>query len=294
MGRERVVAQTVLTSRPLECDPPPPEVTDALVTGREALLREVCLLNGGVEPSNTELAEARQRLAVLATSADRVGVSFAGAPVHYAYFDSKFVLRGTLVFQTLRQLQLEHPGAVGLLLSTQRSVHIASMGGGPGTDVAGVAGFVAHTRSRCAVEVTLYDRERSWRRYLACLQRIMENQLHLSFEPCDVRFGCSAPAEVHDTDAFSHPNKQLAAKAQSTDVFLFSFVANETACAALASGWAFYHDLARLAPVGALFIFLDVRHHSAPVLDAICAAVSLKPLVLSRSAAAETRVLVKA
>ena len=76
-------------------------------------------------------------------------------------------------------------------------------------------------------------------------------------------------------------------------------MANETAKAARATGWEFYRDLAVAAPDGALFVFLDVRRASSPVLDAIGAAMAealggrVRELALSRSVAAETRVLVK-
>ena len=42
------------------------------------------------------------RLAALATrSADRTGVSFAGAALHAAYFDAKFARRGGLLYRLL-------------------------------------------------------------------------------------------------------------------------------------------------------------------------------------------------
>ena len=280
------------------CDPVPVHVDDALTSGREALLQEVTRLNGGVLPTQSALAEAKQRLADLATCADSTGVSFAGAALHHAYFDTKYVLRAGLVFQLLTQIQKEHPGAA--LGDTTAPVRVASLGGGPGTDAAGVCAFMA-AHGRVRVQCTLYDLERSWRRYTPCLQRLAGDHAQVGFAPCDVRAGlgaCNAPAGSND-GLFFDANKQLASSAPDTSIFVFSFVANETAQAARATGWAFYRDLAAAAPGGALFVFLDVRRASAPVLDAVCAAMNdalggrLRQLQLSRSVAAETRVLVK-
>ena len=286
------------------CEPVPAHLEDALTSGQEALLREVVRLNGGVVPTPPALAEAKQRLSDWATNADSTGVSFAGAALHYAYFDTKYALRASLVYQLLTQVHKEHPGAVEVLFAdtTPTPVLVASLGGGPGTDAAGVCAFMAR-QSRRRVECTLYDLERSWRRYTPCLQRLVGQHATVAFAPCDVRAGLaadSAPDGALQEEGLSfNVNKQLATCAPHTALFIFSFVANETAKAARATGWEFYRDLAVAAPDGALFVFLDVRRASSPVLDAIGAAMAealpgrVRELVLSRSVAAETRVLVK-
>jgi hypothetical protein len=285
------------------CDPVPAHLDDTLTSGREALLQEVVRLNGGAVPTPPALAEAKQRLSHLATCADATGVSFAGAALHYAYFDTKYALRASLVYQLLSLVQKEHPEAMAALITTKTPLRVASLGGGPGTDAAGVCAFMARHRQR--VECTLFDLERSWRRYCACLQRLVGQNATVAFAPCDVRAGlapCSAlDGSSQEADGLVfNANKQLATSAPETALFIFSFVANETARAARATGWDFYRDLAVAAPGGALFIFLDVRRASAPVLDAICAAMAealgghrVRELALSRSVAAETRVLVK-
>ena len=289
------------------CEPVPAHLEDALTSGQEALLREVVRLNGGVVPTPPALAEAKQRLSDLATNADSTGVSFAGAALHYAYFDTKYALRASLVYQLLTQVHKEHPGAVEVLFAdtTPTPVLVASLGGGPGTDAAGVCAFMAR-QSRRRVECTLYDLERSWRRYCPCLQRLVGDHVTVAFSPCDVRAGlatCAAPdgalLQEEGLSTSFNANKQLASSAPHTALFIFSFVANETAKAARATGWEFYRDLAVAAPDGALFVFLDVRRASSPVLDAIGAAMAealggrVRELALSRSVAAETRVLVK-
>jgi hypothetical protein len=292
-----------------------------LTSGRETMLAEVVRLSGGAEGQGSLapalLTAARQRLTDLATCCDTKGISFAGDALHYAYIDSKFALRGGLAYQVLHQLREQH-GAVGTLfgLSPPRpdGVRVASIGGGPGTDVAGVcaAACVATKRgsSPCTHYCTLFDFERSWRRLLPALQALARPAVTLEFAPCDVRVGLGCRDAEHaacvDSDADAslggwqhhNPNQRLAEEAPHVDIFIFSFVANEMAAACKASGWAVYKDLAEAARPGALFLFLDVRRASCPSLDAICdammaSAADLVPVPLRRSVAAEVRVLVK-
>ena len=261
-------------------------VSSALESGREALLLEVARLNGGRAPDACSLGEARQRLAALATSADRVGVSFTGAALHHAYYSSKFLVRGGLLFAALEAALDSHASVRDSLLpsATQPFLRVASVGGGPGTDVAGLAlletrrlrygaaqrALARRSENSCdehspAVACTLYDLERSWRRYLPALSSLMP-QVALSFHPCDVRCALShAEAEC---------NKHLASCVSSTRLFIFSFVAHETAVAAAATRHVFYRHLSCAAPDGALFLFLDVRGHATDVLNAIHAAMA--------------------
>ena len=266
----------------------PESVSSALESGREALLLEVARLNGGRAPDACSLGEARQRLAALATSADRVGVSFTGAALHHAYYSSKFHLRGGLLFAALEAALDFHACVQDTLLpnATQTSLRVASIGGGPGTDVAGLAlleqrrlrygaaqrALARRSEDTCeehspAVACTLYDLERSWRRYLPALSGLMP-QVSLSFHPCDVRCALS------NAEAAECVNKHLAACVSSTRLFIFSFVAHETAVAAAATCHVFYRQLSCAAPDGALFLFLDVRGHAADVLNEIHAAMA--------------------
>ena len=85
------------------------------------------------------------------------------------------------------------------------------------------------TKARAArggIDVTLYDFERSWRRYLPVLQSIMGPAFQLFFEPCDARRGLSDDL-----------NRRLREQAESIDLFVFSYVANETAAGASACNW---------------------------------------------------------
>jgi hypothetical protein len=247
------------------------------------------------EALRTALLSRAARLAALATrSADTTGVSFAGAALHAAYYDAKFVRRGALLYRTL-QACLEPrscSGATALAEQltaasagpSRRRLRVASLGGGPGTDVAGLFWAERHLfrfgpAAKAAragpggIDCTLYDLERSWRRYTPALQRLMAPRLAIDFQPCDVR--APLPSEsTSDAELGDGCNKALAAAAGGTHLFVLSYVAHETADAAAASAFAFYRSLAVAAPPGAVFLFLDVRVHSAHILDAIHAAMA--------------------
>ena len=225
-----------------------------------------------------------------------MGVSFAGAALHAAYYDAKFVRRGALLYRAvlacldgrscpgapLLAAQLTPAGVPG-----RTRLRVASLGGGPGTDVAGLFWAERHAlrfapAARAAragpggLDVTLYDLERSWRKYTPALQRLMAPRLVIDFQPCDVRAPLPPPTE-RDADSAAHGdgcNKALAAAAAGTHLFVLSYVAHETADAAAASDYCFYRSLALAASDGAVFIFLDVRAHSARVFDAIHAAMA--------------------
>ena len=244
----------------------------------------------------TALPPRAARLAALATRcADTTGVSFAGAALHAAYYDAKFVRRGALLYRALQACLDARSCAGATLLAEQltasgagparRRLRVASLGGGPGTDVAGLFWAERHLfrfgpaakAARAApggVDCTLYDLERSWRRYTPALQRLMAPRLAIDFQPCDVRAPLPALLICDEAELGDGCNKALAAAAGGTHLFVLSYVAHETADAAAASSYAFYRSLALAAPAGAVFLFLDVRAHSAQVFDAIHAAMA--------------------
>ena len=80
--------------------------------------------------------EAKQRSSQLSTSADRVGVSFAGAAFQAQYFESKFQRRGMLLKSVLVDL-LDTKGNAWWAISSaargglkETTVNVASFGGG--------------------------------------------------------------------------------------------------------------------------------------------------------------------
>lgn len=294
MGRR--VAEAVAAPPPLLLRPLPPAVDEWLAGVREALLAEVVAQNGA--QSEQKLAEARARLHALSTSADTVGVSFAGAALHHAYVDSKAALRAALTYRLLDAASRQHAAVARLLQQPQLCV--ASLGGGPACELAGLACLLRRARrsARAAgsavlpepAQATTFDLERSWRRYLPRLQALLSPTLRLSFELCDVRLGAPAAAqgaEEAGQDAWPEgaaadpaaANRRLFELAPSVQLWLASFVVHETAAAAGAGGFACFRALLRAAaggaarlPAGCLFVFLDVRSYSRHVMEAIHAA----------------------
>ena len=102
----------------------------------------------------------------------------------------------------------------------------------------------------------------------------MGNDIALSFEHCDATAG-----RHHDA------NKRIFLAANTYDLFIFSYVANETSDKAKktglkeselyslsltwTTGWEFYNFLAQKAKKGAVMIFADVMQHSRVVLNQI-------------------------
>lgn len=194
-------------------------------------------------------AEAKTRSKQLSTTADTCGIRFSGGAFQAEYFESKFERRGRLLFEVLREVEAaEGCGPMAYLSSvapvTPRpprlfdnvvhagQLHVASFGGGPGTDAAGVIQFLhasgltaapgarkraaAWSGGGCglgggrprappplAVSCTLFDYEKTWKRYIATLREHFSKLvlpavapaverlsaaggLELDFFPCDV------------------------------------------------------------------------------------------------------------
>ena len=91
--------------------------------------------------------EARARSAALSTKADTTGVLFRGREFQRLYLESKYVRRASLIYQLLGTvLEAPGPSAAKELFTAQltaaasgkQRLEVCSVGGGPGTDAAGV------------------------------------------------------------------------------------------------------------------------------------------------------------
>ena len=91
--------------------------------------------------------EARARSAALSTKADTTGVQFRGREFQRLYLESKYVRRASLIYQLLGTvLEAPGPSAAKELFTAQLTaagsgrhrLEVCSVGGGPGTDAAGV------------------------------------------------------------------------------------------------------------------------------------------------------------
>jgi hypothetical protein len=260
-------------------------------------------------------AEAQRRSAALSTSSDVHGVAFRGPALHRLYFDTKFARRGWLLFRFL-QAAWQEPALAPLANAVRGAVvdaataaaaasnatspasqaacsfmPVASVGGGPGTDAAGLVWFRRRVLAQDPIlanllalnnvgerlpslQCALLDYEGSWKRYLQVLDDYFGDDVHLSFAKADATCALSAPCNRYAArDAVQHAR-----------LFIFAYVCHETSAAASAGGLAFFRDLARSAPRGSAFIFLDVMSHSAAHLDNVVAAMSEAALQQGASA----------
>jgi len=170
----------------------------------------------------------------------------------------------------------------------KRSTHkvqVASFGGGPGTDAAGLVWFHKN-HPELSFECVLYDNEASWKRYTKTLNRLFGDDVQCSFEKCDV----TAPlpeesilpgfldeqqelkALEEETKDYSvyiphDVNTHVSVNAAQFDIFLFYYVVHETARAAAATNYIFYRDLSLRAKEGAILVICDVMEHSRGVIE---------------------------
>ena len=181
--------------------------------------------------SKKDKAEAKARSACLSTSSDKVGVKFSGGAFQADYYKTKFRKRGELCYDVLADIFLSQMSVLSgtgggkaagnkakvskgtnsnngtvvqefLWDRDRHTVNVASFGGGPGTDVAGLAwlqrDFVSATAS---FDVILFDFEKTWKRYTKTLEECLgevvaagrsscsgdsSRTISLSFRHCDV------------------------------------------------------------------------------------------------------------
>lgn len=137
--------------------------------------------------------EAKARLKTLAMNGDRTGIRFSGKPLHHLYFDTKFVLRGSLLYQLLAHC-IDDAGSPAAQWKKKDELKVVSLGGGPGTDASGLY-WVQKDLLKCGgVSCALLDYERTWKSYLQTLQSMFGEGFDLSFDHCDVTTSLSSDA----------------------------------------------------------------------------------------------------
>ena len=126
--------------------PVPPEVAAWLDDGCAALLERA---SSSGRRSTAQRAkdsdEARLRSHALSTTADKTGVSFRGREFQRLYFEQRYVRRATLIYQLIGSVLSSGGAARDLFVSEltaaggdKRKLEVCSVGGGPGTDAAGL------------------------------------------------------------------------------------------------------------------------------------------------------------
>ena len=143
-----------------------------------------------------------------------------------------------------------------------QAVQVCSVGGGPGTDVAGLVCAAAAFFGGQRVHCHLLDYEATWRRYVKTLGTLFAPH-EVDFARCDVTLPLAEDI-----------NQPTAALVPVADLYVFAYVCNETHLKTDRGGHAFYRDLAAAAKPGAVFIFMDVLTHSAATLQAVHAAMA--------------------
>ena len=142
-----------------------------------------------------DVKEAALRSKKLSTSSDVVGVKFTGAAFQLNYFQSKFSRRGRLLFDVIEQCMIKEEFRKNIIeiprVYNESILNVASYGGGPGCDSAGLvwAKRKLFDNEINLINCTLYDYEKSWKKYVGILQEIFNKDVNLSFSPNDVTKG---------------------------------------------------------------------------------------------------------
>ena len=148
-GKPRNAAATVAATAAVIATAVAPADASWLEDGCAALVARAA--SGRSEKSAAQRAkdsdEARARSAALSTKADTTGVQFRGREFQRLYLESKYVRRASLIYQLLGTvLEASGPSAAKELFTAQltaagsgkQRLEVCSVGGGPGTDAAGV------------------------------------------------------------------------------------------------------------------------------------------------------------
>jgi hypothetical protein len=181
------------------------------------------------------------------------------------YFGTKFHRRARLCYDILSDLRCELPEGA-------EAARVASFGGGPGADAAGLLWARRELWPEATVECTLFDAELTWKKYQNSLQLLVGGEVQLGFQPCDVTLPLSSPRN----------RKVVPAELAKLDLLLFFYICHETAppppdaaaAAAETEGLAFYKELAGHAKLGATVVLADVSRRSETDLQQVAMAMS--------------------
>jgi hypothetical protein len=209
----------------------------------------------GKPNTKAAVAEAQTRSAQLSTSSDKTGVSFAGGAFQANYFTSKFQRRGQLLYEILCDLSCTF---------SHGPVHVASFGGGPGTDVAGLVWLQKQRYPESQFKCTMYDYEKSFKKFVKTLQDAFSEvgQVEIEFQPCDV------------TKALHHDSNRKVMSAESIDLALLFYVCHETSLATRKGKHQFYKDLSTTLKNGCIVVAADVNGRSKEDLELVFAHMS--------------------
>ncbi|KAL9651786.1 hypothetical protein ABK040_014431 [Willaertia magna] len=265
---------------------------------QEHILDEVRKLNQYKPFTEEERGKAAEQMKLLATSSDTKGIKFTTLALHYQYYQTKFKKRSLLLYQVMEYfLKTSFKGlppiisVKGLLLEKVKNgslagsefkeiflynflqnllqkdtLKITSIGGGPGNDASCFVVLYENYLKKLyqnnikldnlKIDCVLYDLEKSWKNYLDRLQLIVnEEVMSLTFQRCDVT-----------KDFENSLNRHLKENVNEFDIFIFSYVCNETSYLCKQNDGIFWKNLFENAKGNSIFVFVDVIDYSKKAL----------------------------
>ena len=171
--------------------------------------------------------------------------------------------------------------------TTPLQVKVASFGGGPGTDAAGLV-WLSKNHPEIVFDCVLYDSETSWKRYIKTLNQVFGDNVNCSFQQCDVTTPLPKNAmddndndnddgkaveneETHDYSVYvpHDVNTHCGEYMSSFDILLFMYVVHETSKTAEENGYSFYKGVAQNVQDGTIMIICDVMEKSRRDMDKV-------------------------
>lgn len=243
------------------------------VVERAAMVMGTALIAGAAETSTQASAQANAH-AVAQTAVVMGAASVAGAACAVARVRTRAIEQAAVVVSAA--------ASIGAPVTVARLVRVASFGGGPGTDAAGLVWIQRDLFPALRFECTLYDYEASWKRYLKTLGEVFGERVGLSFLPCDVT---QPLGTVHEAGGHAWGGVNCKIDVSESDLILFFYVCHETSLRQM--NLRFYADVAAAAKAGAVVVLADVKGQSAAHLGRVVAAMAavraILPLRLSKS-----------
>jgi hypothetical protein len=143
----------------------------------------------------------------------------------------------------------------------RNTVKVASIGGGPGTDAAGLLWIQKDFYSDRQFEVVLYDYEPSWKKYTKTLSDLLGPHIEpVTFHLCDVT------QSLYGNQNYRNQKVDVS----DTDLILFFYVCHETSQRQPdKTTLTFYQEVALAAKPNALVVIADVKTRSRQCLEQV-------------------------
>ncbi|KAJ0408995.1 hypothetical protein ATCC90586_005179 [Pythium insidiosum] len=187
--------------------------------------------------------------------------SFENASARSGYVAAKMNRCGNLPNVLLtREIADVRRDLFGYSSRSSKCLQLALYGGGPGYDGAGLALLLEYLRADdIHLRVNVYDNEPGWEAAVtgmsSGLEKCCSSKVIWHFKPCDITLS------IRDG-----VNQNVGTDADTTDLFIFSFVCVENLRLLERSNFIFLRELFLRCRVGSYFIFMDSTHRLWPLL----------------------------